>query len=107
MSYLNTYDLAQAASFRHRILAALVNRAGITITEPLGDMTPVHHDKRRGLAVETLNNPEGVVGRFVWPVLANPTIAGKGLDATDGELDYQIAQVWDSLSGVTTADQQA
>ena len=106
MSYLNTYDLAQASSFRNRLTAAIVNRAGIVITESMDGLGPQQHAKRYGLAVQVLSDPETAMLRFVWPVLANPTIAGKGLDSTDGEIDYQIAQVWDALAGVTAADRE-
>jgi len=104
MSYLNTYDLAQASSFRNRLVSAIVSSAGFIMSESMDGLGPQQHAKRHGLAMEVLNAPEHMVQRFIWPVLANTTIAQKGLDTSDGELNFQIATVWDSLAGVTAQD---
>lgn len=104
MSYLNTSDLVRADSFRARVLVGLVNVAGTVLAENQTEMSTARAEKRTALANNVLRDPEPIVSAFIWPVVSNVTIAQKGLDSSDGELEYQITQVWDIVAGVTNAD---
>lgn len=107
MSYLDTADLAYAASFRARVKVGLVNAAGAILEEDQDAMSPSQADKRNLLATNVLRDPDSIVSAFIWPILANVSIAASGLAATDGDLLYQITQVWDNVAGVTRNDREA
>lgn len=102
MSY-TVNDLAVSPTIRSRILTTIVKVAGSVQIEQSAQ--PIaRRTKRVEFARLVLTDPEQAVGRFVWPVLSNTTIVTAGFDVEDAALEYQVAQVWDSLSGVTAAD---
>ena len=103
MALIEMYDVAQAPSFRNRLIACIVKTAGVVFGEDPGDNNIVYQ-KRQTLATEAVTNPEAVAQRFVWPMLSNPSIASSGIEATDGDLEYQAAQVWNTVAGVTPGD---
>lgn len=99
------YDVAQAPSFRNRLVACIVHTAGNVFAEASTENNIVDQ-KRRILADQAVTDPESVAQRFVWPMLSNPTIASKGIQSTDDDLEYQCAQVWDTVAGVTPGDRE-
>lgn len=104
MSFIDISDLADASSFRRRLVPAVAKVAGQVMSEtPSGKVTLDR--KRSDLAREALRNPVDVSERFVWSVLSNVTIAAAGLDSTDGDLEYQVNQSWSTIAGVTAADE--
>jgi len=106
VSYMNTADLAEAATFKARVKVTIATAAVAVWSEDASTMSEQRHDKRLALAREVLANPDNYADLFTWPVLANVTIAQAGLDAADGDLLYQVNQVWDAMAGVTAADLQ-
>lgn len=104
MAFLNTYDLAKAASFRPKVTIGMVKVAAQVAVEDTSAMSEGRATKRRALAELCLRQPEHQTDIFVWSVLANPVIAQAGLDASDGDVEYQVNQVFDSLAGVTNAE---
>jgi len=106
VSFINTADLADSASFKARVKVTVATVAVSVWAEDATGMSEQRHDKRLALARAVLASPQQYADLFVWPVLANVTIAQAGLDATDGDLQYQVGQVWDAMAGVTAADLQ-
>lgn len=107
MSYLNTADLAKAASFRARLVSGIVTEAGNVLNESQGTRSNAWEEKRVQLANNVLTDPENKAYAFVWPVLSNVYIAQAGLDAADADIATQIAAMWDTVAGVSTADKTA
>lgn len=108
MSFITVSDLAQAASFRTRITVALVTVAGgLVVDAAENSLPPAQRDKRYALAQSVLRDPTAITSAFVWPILANATIAQKGLATDDGEFVFQIVQIWDVVAGVVPADKVA
>jgi hypothetical protein len=60
--------------------------------------------KRRALADAAVMDPMSVAQRFVWPMLSNASIAAQGIEAPDSDLEYQCAQVWNTVAGVTSEE---
>lgn len=104
MSYISVADLADAASFRVRVKVAVVTAAANVVHEGTASLTPQQHDKRAVLARNILADPAKYGDLFVWPVVANPSIAASGLDSSDGDLAYQVSAVFDAMAGVTPQD---
>jgi len=104
MTYLNTADLADAASFRTRVKVAVVTAAANVVHEDPTGMSQSHADKRAVLARSILADPATYAALFVWPVVANVSIATSGLDSSDGDLAYQVSAVFDAMAGVTPQD---
>lgn len=104
MSFLETSDLAEASSFQRRLTPCVAEVAGEVLVE-----TPSGKDrkdqKRNDLAREALNDPSSVSTRFMWGVLSNPVISAAGLAAEDGDLKYQVVQMWSTVAGVTHAEE--
>lgn len=91
---IETYDIAQASSFRHRLIACVVKTAGSVLNESDAP------EGRVALARAAVIDPNSIAERFIWPMLSNPTIAAAGIQATDGDLEFQCAQVWNVVAGV-------
>lgn len=104
MGFLETADLAAATSFRMRLMACIVKVAGTVQDEDQSNMAGPHGSKRLDLASSVMLDPAAKAPAFIWPVLSNQTIAAAGLDAADGDLEYQVNQVWDHVAGVTRFD---
>ena len=94
VALIETYDIAQASSFRHRLIACIVKTAGGILNEE----SPA--EERVALAQAAVIDPNSIAERFVWPMLSNPSIAASGIQATDADLEYQCSQVWDIVAGV-------
>lgn len=101
---IHIHDVAVANSFRQRLTPAVATSA-MTVLQESPDDKPLVYKKRRELAQRALRNPEQVSNEFVWPVLANAAIAAAGISAPDGDILYQITQVWSTVAGVTTDDE--
>lgn len=104
MSFIATADLADAASFRTRVKVALVTAAANVVHEDASAYSAERAAKRAALASGILADPAPWAARFVWPVVANTTIAAAGLDAPDGDLLFQIGAVFDAMAGVSPSE---
>jgi hypothetical protein len=104
MSFITAADLAKAESFRTRVKMAAVRIAGTVLNENVANFGGVQAQKRLALAQAVLRDPDAQVNGFIYPVISNPAIAQVGLDATDGDFEFQVASVWDSVAGVSIAD---
>ena len=106
MPFLHTYDLAQSVSFRRRLTPCIAKVAGIVLQT--ADTGKYSLDlKRKELARTVLRDPELASNQFIWPVLSNVSIAGAGLDATDGDIEYQVGEIWNVVAGVNQNDIEA
>lgn len=94
MSLIAMYDIAKASSFRHRLISCIVKTAGAVLGESDAP------EERVALARAAVIDPNSVAERFVWPMLSNPAIADAGISASDADLEYQCAQVWNIVAGV-------
>lgn len=101
MSYIEISDLAEAASFKTRVKVAIVRAAANVVHEDASSFTQQRRDKRNMLARAILTDPTTYAQLFVWPVVANPSIAANGLASSDGDLDYQVSAIFDAMAGVT------
>ena len=90
--------VAQDAGFRARIGIALTRVAVQVMGEAVA--TPTWTRKRASLAEAVLRDPQAMANRFALIVAANdiPTAA------TDAELETQVRDAWDSISGVLLED---
>ena len=104
MSYIETADLADASSFRRRLAPCVAQVAGTVVAEEQTGKTQVDQ-KRNELARLALRDPVNVANSFVWGVLSNPVIAEAGIEAADGDIEYQVTQMWSTIAGVTAADE--
>lgn len=104
MSFLNAADLAESRSFKTRVLMAVVNAAAAVVHEDTSGMSENRSEKRAVLARNVLNDPHRYAALFVWPVIANTTIAANGLDSPDGDLFFAVASNFDAMAGVTPQD---
>lgn len=104
MAYIDTADLAEAASFRTRVKVAVVTAAANVVHEDASAYSPERAAKRADLARRVLADPGPWAAQFVWPVIANPTIAANGLASPDGDLAYQVSAVFDAMAGVTPSE---
>lgn len=101
-SYLNINELAASPTFRGRVQAALAVRAADVLTET--DKPAAQAQKRTTLAQTVLSDPATRVNAFIWLVVTNSAVKSAGMDATDTDLEYVVAQAWDQVAGVTAAD---
>lgn len=104
MSFLGINDLAHADSFRTRVMVGMVRVAGAVLAEPQGTLSDTAYAKRTQYAAQVLRSPSSLVDTFVWPVLADETIATQGLDADDTAIEAQISKMWDSLSAIAPSN---
>ena len=104
MSYINVNDLAESASFKVRVKVAIVTAAANVVHEDTSAFTPERRDKRNALARAILADPTSFAQTFVWPVVSNASIAASGLDASDGDLAYQVSAIFDAMAGVTAEE---
>jgi hypothetical protein len=104
VTYIDTADLAEAASFRTRVKVAIVTAAANVVHEDPSGYSDPRAVKRNQLAVNILSDPESWTQRFVWPVVANPSIAANGLASSDGDLLFQVGAIFDAMAGVSPAE---
>lgn len=104
MAFLHMYDLAKSSTFRTRVMITAVSYAAAVIVEAQGEREDAHQSKRYLLAQRVLSQPESMIDSFIWGMVANSTIAQNGLDSTDGDLLFQMTQIWDSVAGVSATD---
>lgn len=103
MAFIDTADLADAASFKRRLAVALCNAAAeVLVEQPKAQQA--WQDKRYQYALDVIRDPYAIAPAFVWAVVTDSNIATKGLNATDGELQARCYLVWDYVAGVTAAD---
>ena len=103
MAYIDTADLAEAASFKRRLAVAVSNAAATVLTE-----TPKPQAawaaKRYQYALDAIRDPYALTPAFVWAVVTDANIATKGITSTDAELLARCLAVWDYVAGVVAAD---
>lgn len=104
MALIDVSDVAEASSFRRRLVPCVARVAGNVRTETPTGQTWVD-DKRNELARQALRDPVAVAQQFVWGVLANPVISSAGIAATDADIEYQVTEIWSTIAGVTVADE--
>lgn len=105
MAFLSTAEVANSQQFRARTMVAMVKAAANVAGENTDAMGLNMAEKRRTLARTIIQSPDSQVNVWVWVMLANPAIAAAGLDATDGDLEFQAGAAFNIMAGVTVADQ--
>lgn len=101
MGLQETAALARHETFRDRVGMAVVKAAVNVAAELPADPPDTRKDElRANLATNVLNDPDGHRARFTWAVLSNAAVAGAGLDAPDGDIEFTVASVWDAIAGV-------
>jgi hypothetical protein len=91
--------LAEHSGFRSRVRVAAL-RAAVAVASEASSGDAGTDGIRATLATNVLNDPEGYTPRFAWAVVTNPTVADAGLSASDGDLEFVVASVWNALAGV-------
>ena len=87
MAFLDTYNLANNADFRARIVVALAKAAYDITNEDSGTTS---HTARLTWAKATLKDPEPVVTQMVWLAMQNATILSSGLSSTDNDIQFVV-----------------
>lgn len=105
MAFLSTAEVANSQTFRARTMVAIVKVAAAVAGEDVSAMGYNRAEKRRTLARTIIQQPEMQVNVWIWVMLANAAIATSGLDAADGDLEFQALAAFDIMAGVTVADQ--
>jgi hypothetical protein len=104
MAFMEIADLAESKGLRRRITVCIVQAAATVLTTPKGAMTDAWYSKRTQYAVDVTRDPESISIAFVWPILADATLANKGLSMTDQEMLDRVLLVWDYVAGVNDLD---
>lgn len=100
MTYLDNAAVAQHRVFRDRVLVATVRTAVAVAAEaPSAPPDATRDALRAALATNVLADPLGHVERFSWAVITNPSVAASGLAATDSDLEFVLATIWDAVAG--------
>lgn len=104
MSLQDQVDLTHDNAFAQRVFMAAVQAAKDIVGEDWGDGThPAYHEKRNTLGQAVLNagGDNNVRSRFLWAVAASPAITAA---ATDSDIQFTVAQVWDDIAGVLNSE---
>lgn len=100
MSYAESAELATDPLFTARVrVAALEAAVGILNDTPV-DGYERHFAGRTGLAQRVIADAGGGLDELTWLVATNPTIGNAGPDATDSDIAFVVASVWDSVAGL-------
>lgn len=111
-TFLEVSTWSQAPIIQSRVRGAMVKVALMISGEAIGAMTPEWTKKRQLMASSVLSNAVNV---FNWTiaVMNNGTIQNAGVTgapdainslAPDGDIEFVLTEIWDDMSGVTTAD---
>lgn len=108
VDYLKAYELGRNSHFERRVHACAVETALQVMAE---DPATANHAARAAFAVDVLNGTNDGRFQMLLAVATNPTILAtvtKGpaseagvADISDGDIEYQLEQVWNALSGVS------
>ncbi|QWF78694.1 hypothetical protein [Amycolatopsis sp. CA-230715] len=89
-------ELALFPPFARRVQAA-VSIAAKDVGAEVDDPTnPSRTQLRRALATNVFANPNDYGLRFAWAVATNPVIT---LASTDGDIQFTVNSVWDTIAG--------
>lgn len=91
--------LAGYPPFVDRVKAAMVKSA-VSIGEESADVTTDWRRLRRALSVNVLTNPDAYAPRFALAVATNAVITK---DSVDGDIEFTVNSVWDSIAGAGPA----
>lgn len=92
----NAVALIGDQQFRLRVSLAAVEAAVDISSE---DPQTAGHTERKALALKVLESPVSGSVNFVFAVATNDTISAAG-SATDGDIAFSVASVWNALAGV-------
>lgn len=95
MAYAESKALAQEGDFRQRVEAAIVEAAINTQNEDAGT---TYHAERSALAYKVLHGAEAMAAIMALGVAINPTVCAAGLEATDGDIAYQVGVMWNAYA---------
>lgn len=95
----NAYQASKDPEFIGRVTIAVIGAAIDIINEDPGTK---NHDVRAKLANTVLASPEGWGARFALLVMSNAAIAAVGTEATENDIDYVIATIWDAVAGAVS-----
>ena len=93
------HDLASWPPFQRRVQAAMVKAATAVGSEP-AEQTP-RSQLRRALSVNVFADLEDHTRRFAVAVASNPVIT---YESSDGDIEFTVNSVWDTIAGAPPAD---
>jgi hypothetical protein len=98
MSYSDTFNAVNDPAFQGRCLVAMWRAAQDVAAE--AETTP-NHQARKDWASRVLQDKANITPRqLVMQVMRNPTIAGAGTAAPDGDIQFQVNSVLDSIIAI-------
>lgn len=103
MAYTDQATLADDTTFRSRVRVAVSTAAVQVMGEDKANYSDVKFGKRQALAYDVLRSAASglLLEAFVWATVQNAAITGSSLDS---DIQFQVNQVWDDLSGVRIND---
>jgi len=93
-------ELAELPSFQRRVRAAMISAAKDVAAEAIDPQDPQRSQQRRGLALNVFADVEKYTHVFSIMVSTNPVITATSID---GDLQFTVNSVWDSIAGVPPA----
>lgn len=93
------HDLSSWPPFVRRVESAMVKAATEVGAEP-AEPTP-RSQLRRALSVNVFTDLAGYADRFALAVAANPVI---NHESTDGDVQFTVNSVWDTIAGAPPPD---
>lgn len=97
-TYLELYDLRFSDEMKKRIAVAIAIAAQNILAE---DGQTTNHANRVIWAKEALRDAQLMTEKIMWQILANPTVATKGLSSNDDELQFTVNSLIDTVAPVT------
>ncbi len=91
-TYSQVYDLRYGSTaFRRRVVVALARAAQDVLNDAQATAA------RRAWARTTLRDTDAMAERFMWGVVANPTVQGLGEASTDADIQFTVNSLIDAL----------
>lgn len=107
MAFKDGFDLSANSQFQERVKLAIAKVAidvqaedpsGLAVPKGYaGDTIALHADRSR-LAYKVLNEPDGYKVRFTIAIASNAAVVQKMEAATDGDLEFTVASLWNAFS---------
>jgi hypothetical protein len=95
---------AQHQGFRDKVEMSMFGAASDILGETQGVTTDAIHNKRHDLGVKVVRNDKGIREVFIKCVASLVGDVADPDTITDGDIDTQVAAVWNDIAGVNEAD---
>lgn len=95
-TYKELYDLyAQGSGLRNQATIAILKAAGDIMNE---SPATSNHANRLVWAKRVLVSPGDEAAKFMWPLLANATVAATALNANDNDVQFVVNSYIDTFA---------